>query len=63
METYYHPSDLSKFPKINGYPHLFVLDKTGKLIHSQDTGLLETGPDHDPAKVIPFLRKWVTPTG
>lgn len=49
---------LSKYPKINGYPHLFVLDKTGKLLHSQDTGLLETGDHHDPAKVIPFLKKW-----
>ncbi len=49
---------LSKYPKINGYPHLFVLDKNGKLLHSLDTGLLETGDHHDPAKVIPFLQKW-----
>ena len=49
---------LGRYPKINGYPHLFVLDKSGKLLHSQDTGLLETGPSHDPAKVIPFLNKW-----
>lgn len=49
---------LSKYPKIEGYPHLFVLDKEGKLIHSQDTGKLETGDHHDPAKVIPFLKKW-----
>jgi thiol-disulfide isomerase/thioredoxin len=49
---------LSKFPKIKGYPHLFVLDKDGKLLHSQDTGELETDPNHDPAKVIPFLQKW-----
>lgn len=49
---------LSKYPKIQGYPHLFVLDKNGKLLHSQDTGELETGDHHDPAKVIPFLRKW-----
>lgn len=50
---------LSKYPAIKGYPHLFVLDKTGKLLHSQDTGELETGPKHDSAKVIPFLKKWV----
>lgn len=49
---------LSKYPKIQGYPHLFVLDKTGKLLHSQDTGLLETGDHHDGGKVIPFLKKW-----
>lgn len=49
---------LRKYPKIVGYPHLFVLDKAGKLIHSQDTGLLETGDHHDPAKVMTFLKKW-----
>lgn len=50
---------LSKYPAIKGYPHLFVLDKDGKLLHSQDTGLLETGDHHDAEKVIPFLKKWM----
>jgi thioredoxin-related protein len=50
---------LSQFPKIKGYPQLFVLDSKGKLLHSQDTGLLETGPNHDPAKVKEFLNLWV----
>jgi thioredoxin-related protein len=49
---------LSKFPTISGYPHLFVLDAKGKLLHSQDTGLLETGSAHDPVKVMDFLKKW-----
>lgn len=53
---------LSKYPKITGYPHIFVLEKDGKLLHSQDTGLLETGPNHDTAKVMAFLNKWaITP--
>lgn len=51
---------LSNYPKITGYPHLFVLDKGGKLLHSQDTGLLETGPKHDHDKVMTFLNKWKT---
>lgn len=49
---------LANYPKITGYPHLFVLDRNGKLKHSQDTGLLETGDHHDPAKVIEFLTKF-----
>ncbi|GMV87734.1 MAG: hypothetical protein AMXMBFR81_06650 [Chthonomonas sp.] len=49
---------LSRYPAIKGYPHLFVLDKSGKLIHSQDTGELETGSAYDAAKVIPFLKKF-----
>ena len=52
---------LSKYPEIKAYPHLFVLDKTGKLLHSQDTGLLEEGDHHDQKKVIEFLRKWSPP--
>ncbi len=49
---------LSRYGKVEAFPHLFVLDKKGKLLHSQDTGLLETGDHHDENKVIPFLRKW-----
>jgi thioredoxin-related protein len=49
---------LSRYPKIPGYPHLFVLDRNGKLLHSQRTFLLHSGGYHDPAKVISFLKKW-----
>jgi thiol:disulfide interchange protein len=49
---------LSRFPKIPGYPHLFVLDSNGKLLHSQDTGQLESGNHHDREKVMAFLKKW-----
>lgn len=52
---------LSKYPKISGYPHLFVLSSDGRLLHTQNTGDLETGPEHDAAKVIPFLKKWALP--
>jgi thioredoxin-related protein len=49
---------LAAYPKIPGYPHLFVLDATGKLLQSQDTGELESGKGHDPRKVMEFLQKW-----
>jgi len=49
---------LSRYPKIKGYPHIFVLGSNGKLLHSQDTGLLESGKHHDPGKVRDFLAKW-----
>jgi thiol:disulfide interchange protein len=51
-------SVLSKYPKIEGYPHLFVLDGAGKLLRSQETDALEAGDHHDPAKVLAFLKKW-----
>jgi thioredoxin-related protein len=54
---------LSKYPKVAGYPHIFVLTSNGKLLHSQDTGELEFPKDypfkgHDKTKVFAFLKKW-----
>src|SRR6476661_78253 len=48
---------LSQWPKIKGYPHLFVLDGKGQLVHSQDTSELEAGRDYDEGKVLAFLRE------
>ena len=49
---------LSRWPKANGYPHLFVLAADGTLLHSQDTGDLEAGRGYDRAAFIAFLRRW-----
>lgn len=49
---------LSKYPDIPGYPHIFVLDAGGELLHSQNTGELEAGKSYDRAKMVAFLRKW-----
>ncbi len=49
---------LSKYPKIPGYPHFFVLNTDGTLLCSQDTGELESGQGHDHDKVLAFLKKW-----
>jgi thiol:disulfide interchange protein len=51
----------SAFPKVPGYPHLFVLDENGKLLHSQDTGGLESGKGYDPAKIVAFMNSWGKP--
>ena len=49
---------LSKYPKIKGYPHLFVLDAEGKLLHSQDTTPLEEGKGYSQERVLAFLESW-----
>ena len=49
---------LSRYPRIAGYPHLFVLGPDGKLLHSQDTGELEAGKSYDRDKMLGFLRNW-----
>ncbi len=54
---------LSKWPSIRGYPHLFVLDGDGRLVHSQETDVLESGNDYDKLRFSDFLRKWALPRG
>lgn len=49
---------LSRLPKIHGYPHLFVLDERGELLHSQNTSELESGASYDRAKFVEFARRW-----
>jgi thiol:disulfide interchange protein len=49
---------LARWPKVAGYPHLFVLDADGKLVHSQDTGVLERGKGYDEAKMRAFLTRY-----
>ncbi len=44
-----------------GLPVLVVLDTDGTPLTTQDTGKLEEGDHHDPAKVIAFLEKWKRP--
>ncbi len=50
---------LSKYPAIEGYPHFFVLDGDGKLLHSQNTGELERDKDYDKDKFVSLLKKWI----
>jgi thioredoxin-related protein len=49
---------LSRWPKVTGYPHIFILDGDGKLVHSQNTGDLEAGKDYDKPKMIAFLKQF-----
>jgi thioredoxin-related protein len=49
---------LSKYPKINGYPHIFILEKDGRLLYSKDTGELEKGRGYDHDKMFAFLKEW-----
>jgi thiol:disulfide interchange protein len=41
-----------------GVPFLTVLDGAGKSLANQETGALEAGQEHDPAKVAAFLNKY-----
>ena len=52
---------LAAYPAIVGYPHLFVLEKDGKLLHSQNTSELEEKKGYNLQKFTDFLTKWSPP--
>ena len=47
-----------QFPQRFGFPVLVVLDAEGKLLHTQDSGYLESGDGYDAEKVKRFFQSW-----
>ena len=41
-----------------GYPVFVVLDEEGRILHIQDSGLLEEGEGYNQKKVLSFFRNW-----
>jgi hypothetical protein len=54
---------LSRYRKIHGYPHIFILDADGKLIQSQATNELEYGKSYSAKRFKNFLEKFAPKTG
>ena len=48
------------FPQRFGFPVFVILDKNGKVIHTQDSGLLEEGKGYNKEKVKTFFQNWST---
>jgi thioredoxin-related protein len=53
---------LGQYPRIHGYPHIFVLESDGTFLHSQDTAVLEEGQTYAEEAVLEFLEEWL-PSG
>jgi thioredoxin-related protein len=49
---------LSHYSKVLGYPHWFVLDRDGKLVHSQGTADLEAGDSYSQPALLQFVDQW-----
>jgi len=53
-------------PEKLGFPVLVVLSSALEVIHTQESGSLESGSPgaigHDPEKVLAFLRAWGVPS-
>ncbi len=49
---------LSQYPKIPGFPHIFILEKDGKFLFSKKTEELEKEKSYDAEKIMTFLKEW-----
>jgi len=54
---------LGQYTAIRGYPHIFVLEKDGTFLHSQNTEELEEGRSYNLGAVLGFLDRWKLPVG
>ncbi|MBF8270652.1 MAG: hypothetical protein HW386_2361 [Gammaproteobacteria bacterium] len=54
----YNEEFIAKLGETNGIPFIFILDNEGKLLQAQETGSLELGDGHDPAKVFQLYDRW-----
>lgn len=45
-------------PKRFGFPVFIIVDGSGKILHIQDSALLEEGTGYSQKKVVGFLRNW-----
>jgi len=49
---------LSSFPKLSGYPHIFIATSSGKMVLSKDILELEIEGKHSKEYWLTFLDKW-----
>ena len=49
---------LSQYPEVAGYPHWYVLESDGTLLHSQDTSKIQKGNNYSEPKLLAFIEKW-----
>jgi thioredoxin-related protein len=49
---------LAQYPEPPGYPHIYILESDGTLLHSQNTGELEQGKSYNPDVFLAFLKEW-----
>lgn len=49
---------LSHYPKVEGIPHIYVLDSRGAVLHSQHVLELRKNGKYDPHTMKEFLTKW-----
>ncbi|MHB0996703.1 MAG: MauE/DoxX family redox-associated membrane protein [Elusimicrobiales bacterium] len=64
VNVYFNPSEppfpqaIAAYPRINGTPHIYILEKDGTMLESKDTVHLEAGEGYDHGKIMAFLEQW-----
>ena len=49
---------LSQYPEISWFPHIFVLESNGALLHSQDTRELTKQRSYSEDNILRFVERW-----
>ncbi len=49
---------LSRYGRVESFPHLFVLESDGNLLLSKDTAALESGRSYNLGRLTAFLQEW-----
>ena len=49
---------LGQYPDIPGYPHIYVVEKDGTLLHSQNTVELEEGRSYNEQAILDIQDRW-----
>ena len=49
---------LNRYPQVEAYPFIFVLEKDGTFLHAQRTGPLESGSTYSKEKMMEFINQW-----
>ena len=49
---------LSGLPETDGYPHFYISENDGTIIHSQDTARFMQDGDYSEQRILNFLRAW-----
>jgi hypothetical protein len=63
LKVYWDPDTpnkafLGQYPRVDAYPHIYVLDGDGRFLHSQNTEKLEEGGSYSPERMREFLTRW-----
>ncbi len=64
VNVYFNPSEppfpeaIAGYPRINGTPHIYILETDGAMLESKDTIHLEAGDGYDREKIMAFLAQW-----